>query len=813
MLTVKQELRRRTLRAKARTTEGYDLQRIRERLGVRAESAESLAASVPFGAGDTTAGAENELQTVVVGAREQVDFCQCIERSNYYQNILKRARSGDTSPELVTGLELFLKSNPDKVWENSWVRFPRTLLSPYARQILAQDLLADKKNPDGPRRRDADKFLLAQNQEKLLRIPVSYLLKLALADAISAEPQPHPLIKTTATRVLGHFLNDNSSPETFSFHPVWLHPKAGMGEAIASECARRFLLSQLLTGYANRKFELVKQGQEAMIYFAPHPHTRQKEFNELVTDGFYREMFMSPCLSGWDRGEEKYDYMRLCHKVLSRSQLNAVAKLKEAGIITRNLVVLPTVSNISLANNGTHISLGSHKLGQALKSPDHGFTDTDERYLGDLVIKIAEHFLPLFVGTYSAAPYRLDFCDFHPEKVLGFLPHELDFTHLRMLWRRWRKKACSKVLGRACTPFGPKVLDRWFSRVFGLKGDFVHDFRLIDYLVALLSTDQSPGLNGSPEGENRLKQDLADLGVFDPRMPLYLLYRLRKQGEMGFSGFEGRYYSLFENFSPDMARATDLQTLITALAWQYVLSGEITHADIPDTPFVESERRQIFFGAAIGIPTFYIHQQTPNRLIRKVFSRMPRTRTSRRYPAYFRAHNLEYRRALIQILKADGAELICSMKLEESLRDLEFRLANPGQSTVSARLTRGILDGVTGSDPMALSSREFNMAAERYYRGKLRERHMAEALDLLEGDLRRIDAYAALGRGPYREVLADILGEKSASEFLHQSRREILDGSPALPTLRRLIHLCLLVIHGHIRQFETIRGEKEAEDR
>jgi len=61
--------------------------------------------------------------------------------------------------------------------------------------------------------------------------------------------------------------------------------------------------------------------------------------------------------------------------------------------------------------------------------------------LGDLVIKIAEHFLPLFVGTYSAAPYRMDFCDFHPEKALGFLPHELDYTHLRMIWRRWKKKA------------------------------------------------------------------------------------------------------------------------------------------------------------------------------------------------------------------------------------------------------------------------------------------------------------------------------------------------------------------------------------
>jgi hypothetical protein len=142
---------------------------------------------------------------------------------------------------------------------------------------------------------------------------------------------------------------------------------------------------------------------------------------------------MNPCLSGWDRGEDKHRYMHLCHQVLSRSQLNAVIKLKDAGIITRNLVVLPSTSNVSLATNDTHVSLGSRILTRLSKDGSPAFTARHEKYLGDLVIKIVEHFLPLFVGTYSAAPYRLDFWDFHPEKALGFLPHELDFTHLRML--------------------------------------------------------------------------------------------------------------------------------------------------------------------------------------------------------------------------------------------------------------------------------------------------------------------------------------------------------------------------------------------
>ncbi len=57
---------------------------------------------------------------------------------------------------------------------------------------------------------------------------------------------------------------------------------------------------------------------------------------------------MNPCLSGWDVGEAKQEYMHLCHRVLSRSQLNAVIKLKEAGINSSNLIVLPSMSNISL---------------------------------------------------------------------------------------------------------------------------------------------------------------------------------------------------------------------------------------------------------------------------------------------------------------------------------------------------------------------------------------------------------------------------------------------------------------------------------
>lgn len=345
-------------------------------LGIAHTASGSWIEKFPFAPADTTAGTETELQTVVVGPRHAVDLPRSIEDSRFYRNINKHAATGDTPRKIVTALESYLDS-PEQTWENSWVRFPRRVLNAYAGSVFRSDMRADKPMAASPLRCDADRFACLENGEEMLRIPVSYLLKLA------------------------------------------------------------------------------QRGQKVIAYFGPHPPVRQRMLNDLIPDVFYRELFMSPCLSGWHCGEEKHRYMALCHEVLSRSQLNALGKLKEAGIIANNLVVLPNTSNISLANNGTHLSLGSRVLTGLMADPGSGYGELEEKYYGDLVIKICEHFLPLFVGTYSAAPYRFDFRDFHPERLLGFLPHELDYTHLRMIWRRWKRKAAIKFFGHAMTPFGP----------------------------------------------------------------------------------------------------------------------------------------------------------------------------------------------------------------------------------------------------------------------------------------------------------------------------------------------------------------------
>ncbi len=707
------------------------VERLRSALGM--VSAQDMA-RLPFVGADATGGAEAELQASVQGSRTTVDLPLAVSGSDFLANILRRAAVGDTAPRQVHALERFLDANSDQVWDNSWVRFPRRLLGSAAAEVFAGDLRADKSDGSNRIRGDADKFVAVERGIEYARVPISYLLKLALADAVSVLPERPEAVKRTGRRLLGNFLSDNTSPETCSFNVVGLAPEAGGGRALAREAGRRFLLTQLLLAYANRRYELEATGQKAAACHAPTPPVRQRELNELISDSFYRELFMNPCLSGWDRGEDKSAYMGLCHEVVSRSQLNGVKKLRDAGIITNNLVVMPNTSNLSLANNGVHVSIGSKRLTDLVAAGDSGFGARDEKYFGDLAIKIMEHFLPLFVGTYSAAPYRLGFQDFHPEIALGFLPHELDFTHLRMLWRRWKGKANLRALGITFTPCGPSWIDRALSSAFRLRGDWVPDLRLIDYLVFLLSTNTSPSLSGVLGNSDRLKRDLASLGVFDTRMSLYLLVKLREQAVMGFSGFEARQYSLFERFGEDMGRAVGLQNLLCAFAYRCIAAGRFTHAHIPDDPTLESERRQVIFDCAIGLPTFFVHEATTNQFLKAVLQHTKEIRPSRRYPGYSRVRTDEYRKGLLRLLRQEAPDLIETLGMGEVLDELDHRLADPS-SRASHRLLQGILGEAGARDPMKVEARTFNLAAERYYRGPLRRAQIDEALLLLREEL------------------------------------------------------------------------------
>ena len=625
----------------------------------------------------------------------------------------------------------------------------------------------------------------------MLRLPISYVLKLALANVISSDKKLALEIKSCGNKLLSHLLSDNTSPEVLSF----TIPRAQgirIGDLAAAETARTLLVCQLLIQYANRNFNLLKTGQKCLIYFAPHAPSRQKLLNELVPDGFYRHLFMSPCLSGWDRGEDKYQYMGLCHKTLSRSQLNTISKLKDAGIITNNLITLPNTSNTCLANNGTHVSLGSRVLTEIAENHNSEFTPAVEKYFGDLVIKIVEHFLPLFVGTYSAAPYRIDFKDFHPENVLGFLPHELDYTHLRMLWRRWKKKAKIGFMGRALTPFGPRWLDSMLATTLRLRGDLVPDFRLVDYLVTLLSTESSPSLNGVLGNHERLKEELMEMGVFDSRLSIYLLYRQRALATSGYAGFEGRSYSLFHTLMEDMAEAVDMQNLVTALAYKYILEEKVCHRDIPDVPSIESERRQIFFGSAIGIPTFYVRYNTDNRFMRKILSFVQFSRKSNRYRGYVRVKNSEYKLALLKVLRQDGAGLIKKLNVSDRLVSLEEKLSGSAK-TAQHRILNGVRNQQPHrKGPFSVSADNFNSSMEEYFRGELKRQHIREGLDVLMNDCTTLEHQTENG---FSQLISKITPGSSAANYIATNVEKIVSETVDSATLENILHICLAVIH------------------
>jgi hypothetical protein len=745
----------------------------------------------PFAGEDTSVGMEYELQVAVEGGHQDVDLAATIRNSNYFKNITKRTARGDLPPACLDSLKGFLYSNDSGVWENSWVRFPEYRLTPWTRKLLARDFLADKSILHPRQRSDVQRFRCMHKGETHLRLPISYLLKLSLANVISVDDSLSPVLFKTGKSLMDNYISDNTSPEVLSF-TIPTAAQGKIGDLAAAETARTLLFSQLLIQYANKSFGLEASGQKCLLYCAPHAPLRQKQLNEVVPDGFYRHLFMSPCLSGWDKGEEKHRYMEICHKTLSRSQLNTIGKLKDAGIITNNLVVLPNTSNTCLANNGTHVSLGSRLLTSLATDRESMFTPGVEKYYGDLVIKIVEHFLPLFVNTYSAAPYRLDFADFHPEKVLGFLPHELDYTHLRMIWRRWKKKADISFLGRTITPFGPRWLDRTLADLLGLKGDLVPDFRLIDYLVTLLSTEICPGLNGTPGNHERLKAELSEMGIFDPRMSIYLLYRQRLFASSGYSGFEGRSYSLFHSLGEDMAEAVGLQNLVTALACRYIQEGRVHHHDIPDQPSIESERRQIFFAGAVGIPTFYVRAETGNRLLRKILTHVQTQRNSLRYKGYVRVKIDDYNLALLHILESDGAALIEQLGLAPQMQSLRRRLTDSTASTYAKIMTAVQGELPRRRTPMKVSAGEFNAATERYYRTGLKQKHLSESIAVFIDDCKRLER---LEDPHFKQVMAAIGQDITAADFIAAHQETLIRETAEPEILLHMLRLNLAIIN------------------
>ena len=676
----------------------------------------------PFVDGDATAGTETELHAAVRGHAADVDLPRTIADSATLHDLRRRVARGDASPQILQQLERFLEHNPDNLWDDSWVLVPLDRLHPRTRERFFDDLRSDAQDPAAPRRSDAARFLTVVAGRDAARLPVSDVLRLALYD--HGERGEDDTLRATSRRLAGHFLNDNSSPETHSFHVVALRPGEG-GAQVATEMALRYLCTQLLAAWANEAWGLRELGQEVLVYHASHTPERQRVLNRAVPDAFYRDLFMSPCLSGWQHGEVKHQYMHLCHEVMSRSHLNALPRLRDVGLLGRNLVVLPETSTTALQNNGTHISLGSRRMTEALRSG--AATPAHEKQVSDLAIKLSECFLPLFVGGYAADPVRLAFEDFHPERRLGYLVHELSGGDLRRLWWRWRHKAGLGRWGRAWTPFGPPALDMAWAKALRLPGDWVADYRLLDYLTALPSTEQNGAFDGRLGNQDRLKRELREMGIFDARMSFYAPIKNREQHRIGFSGVEWRTWSTFPSFERDAAPAVDLQHLITAFAFDAIRRGRLTHADLPDDPAAESERRLLMFSAAIGLRSFTIRRDSNNRWLLDQVRRTPGVRRSARYRDAYKVELQAFRRGLVERLQTEAAGLIEQLGVNDAIRDARDRFAASGV-TAADRAAAEVCAKLHVEAPLRVDAATFNAAAERIACTEQRQRHIDEAL-------------------------------------------------------------------------------------
>ena len=693
----------------------------------------------PFTGTDVTAGAENELGAAVLGPRAAVDLPNRLPDSPHLESL---------SPAARAALAEWLAKNPEQVWEHSWLRVARDRLHPNALAQVERDLAGRSDRVDFEV--DAERF----------RLPASYVLKLALIDIAACLPTAFAAI---ASRTAECFVNDNTAPEILSTHIV-SSQAGGLGVAVANENAQRFLLTQLLTAYANEQFDLTATGQTLTVYGAPNPPQRLKQLSRLLPSDYYRELLMNPCLSGFEDGAAKRNYMHLCHATLSRSRQHAHARLTMAGI-GRSRVIERLVCDTSLLNNGTHLSLGSRVLGAAFAEPDNAAA---EKYFGDLGAKIIEHYLPLFVGLYSGAPARLAANDLKPERALGFLPNEIVGPFLKLTWQSWKRKA---------------------GLLASLKGDMVPDARLLDYFAALPSLPGQGALDGQVGNGERLKHQLETQGLYSQNMTVYALYRLREHARMGYSGFEGRHYSLFASFMDDLAPAADLQALITAVAYQALVRGEVTHSHIPDDPETESERRQLFFALAAGLPIAYVRRTTRNRFLLRVLAHTLRTRPSKRHPQFYKVYLDDYRRALVRVL-ADDAERLLDYGRHPVLADLQARLAHPTERSAVGSLTRGVLNELGAAQPLDVDAGTFNRAAERYYRGTLRTRQLAEGVEACGALM--ADNTSRRQRECRQALLQALLGATPATQFMAQTRAAVLREAADPATLRAWIGLVLV---------------------
>jgi hypothetical protein len=152
----------------------------------------------------------------------------------------------------------------------------------------------------------------------------------------------------------------------------------------------------------------------------------------------------------------------------------------------------------------------------------------------------------------------------------------------------------------------------------------------------------------------------------------------------------------------------------------------------------------------------------------------------------------EYRLALLAMIREEAAELVEGFGFGDLLGDLELRLREPAKYGASGRLTAGILAKGGADSPYDMSAREFNLAAERYYREELRQEQISEGWQYVAEDIQAMAAGEIPLSLEMREEVNAILGTQEADGFLRQTRDELLGDSLDPANTVRLLQLMII---------------------
>ena len=111
-----------------------------------------------------------------------------------------------------------------------------------------------------------------------------------------------------------------------------------------------------------------------------------------------------------------------------------------------------------------------------------------------------------------------------------------------------------------------------------------------------------------------------------------------------------------------------------------------------------------------------------------------------------------------------------------------------------------------------MNAEEFNLQAERYYRGTLRKQYQTEAFEFVRDDFARIDKEVLELYPSMKEALQFCLGDLKATEFLSRIERDLMEDNLAIDDLKRLINLMLVSLRIDMNTAEQLLDEEPGND-